>query len=94
MISQKNNQVGINIDRACKEHDEFVDVFKSNSVEVIPAEIHQHINYQVNTRDLGVTTPKGIIMGRFFKAIRRGEHRLFEHTLSKYQIPIYHKLSH
>lgn len=89
LIKSGNN---INTKRACKEHDEFVEVFKSYGVEVLLAKTHPRCPYEVNTRDLGVTTTKGIIFGRYLKPIRWGEHRLAETTLYQYKIPIYHKM--
>src|SRR5699024_10756576 len=61
-----------NIDKgiACKEHEEFIEVLQQEGVEVVFAETHERFPYAVNTRDLGVTTPKGIVFGRFFSPYR------------------------
>ena len=82
----------VDIDRACKEHDEFVEASKSCGVEVLLAKTHPRYPYEVNTRDLGVTTTKGIIFGRYLKPMHWGEHRLAETTLYENNIPIYYKV--
>jgi len=94
-IQEKHIKNGNNIDtkRACEEHDEFLEVFKSYGVEVLLAETHPRCPYAIHTRDLGVTTTKGIIFGRYVEPIRWGEHRLAEKTLYKNNIPIYYKMN-
>lgn len=94
VIAEKHNKEGNEVDRekACKEHDLFVDAFKSYGVEVLLSKPHVRYPYEVNTRDLGVTTPKGIIFGRFLKPVHWGEHRLAEKTLDENDIPKYYKL--
>ncbi len=87
----RNNDV--NIERACKEHKEFIDIFKSYGVEVIFGETNPRCVYTLNTRDLGITTKKGIIFGRYVKPARWGEHRLAEKTLYEKNIPIFYKLN-
>ncbi len=94
VIAEKHSKGGKDVDRerACKEHDEFVEAFRSYDVEVLMAETHPRYPYEVNTRDLGVTTPKGIIFGRYLKPVHWGEHRLAEVVLNKYNIPRFYKL--
>lgn len=72
--------------------EEFVRAFESYGVEVIEIDPHPELVFAVNTRDLGVTTPKGILFGRFLKFPRWGEHRLTEDSLLDKQIPIYCKI--
>ena len=84
----------VNIEKACKEFDEqYVEAFKSYGVEVILVEPDPTLIFAVNTRDLGVSTPKGIFFGRFVFPSRWGEHQLTEKTLQKHKIPIYYKLN-
>lgn len=78
--------------RACKEHDEFCSAFRSSNVTVLLGETNSHCVYSMNPRDLGVTTPKGVILGRYLREARWGEERLAELTLYKSKIPIYYKL--
>ncbi|MGI6484808.1 MAG: dimethylarginine dimethylaminohydrolase family protein [Tepidanaerobacteraceae bacterium] len=94
VIAKKNIDKGkdVTIEAACKEHDEFVEAFKLHGVEVMLSKTHKRYPYEVNTRDLGVTTPKGIIFGRYLEPLHWGEHRLAEIVLEENKIPIYHKL--
>jgi N-dimethylarginine dimethylaminohydrolase len=87
----RNNDV--NIEKACKEHEDFISVFKSYDVEVVLGKTNPHCVYTLNTRDLGVTTKKGIIFGRYVKPARWGEHRLAEEALYEKNIPISYKLN-
>lgn len=92
VIAQKHHKHFLDVERACKEHEEFVAAFRSHGAEVLLAETHPRFPYEVNTRDLGVTTKKGIVFGRFYSPMRWGEHRLAERTLKAYDISIFHKI--
>lgn len=92
VIAKKHHQHILDVEQACKEHDEFVAAFRSHGIEVLLAETHPRFPYEVNTRDLGVTTKKGIVFGRFYSPMRWGEHRLAENTLIKHRIPISYKM--
>lgn len=91
VIQAKHSENNIDSEKACKEHEEFVSVLEKEGVEVILGESHERFPYEVNTRDLGVTTPKGIVFGRFFSPYRWGEHRLIEKTFLENDIFIYDK---
>ncbi len=92
VIAEKFSKEGIDVDRACKEHYMLVEALKFYGINVLLAETDPRFPYEVNTRDLGVTTPKGIIFGRYLKPIRWGEHRLAEKTLRDNNIPVFAKL--
>lgn len=92
VIAAKYRQSGIDLERAAGQHSAFVQALRQQGVEVILADTDSHSNYQLNTRDLGATTPKGIIFGRFRLPHRRDEHRLAEKTLARQGIPIYHQI--
>lgn len=89
VIQEKHVQKNIDKAVACKEHDEFVNVLRTEGVEVVLADIHEKFPNTVNTRDLGVTTPKGIVFGRFYSPYRWGEQRLAEQTFNRYQVDIF-----
>lgn len=91
VIAEKHHETKIDIEKACKEHDEFVEVLRSYGIEVILSEMHPRFPYEVNTRDLGVTTKKGVLFGRFYSPYRWDEHRLAEKTLKEHKISIYSK---
>ena len=93
VIAEKHQHT-LDVEQACKEHDEFVAAFRAHGVDVLLAETHPRFPYEVNTRDLGVATQKGIVFGRFYSPMRWGEHRLAERTLLNHRIPIFHKMTH
>ena len=80
VIQEKHAKQKIDTKKACQEHERFVQTLVQEGVEVVFSNNHERFPYQVNTRDLGVTTPKGIIFGRFYSPYRWGEHRLTERT--------------
>lgn len=88
VIAANNKEKGVNVGQACREHDEFVRAFQEYGVEVLLAPTSKRYPYEVNTRDLGVTTPKGIIFGRYLRELHWGEHRLAEQALHEKRIPI------
>lgn len=91
VIQEKHSENNIDTQKASKEHEDFVKALENEGVEVVLAKNHVRYPYQVNTRDLGVTTPKGIVFGRFYNPYRWGEHRLIEETFKENDIYIYDK---
>lgn len=91
VIQEKNFESNIDTEKACKEHEGFIKALEDEGVEVILGKNHERYPYQVNTRDLGVTTPKGIVFGRFNTPYRWGEHRLIEETFKENDIFVYDK---
>lgn len=91
VIQEKHAENNIDAKKACEEHEAFVEALESEGVEVILAKTHERYPYQVNTRDLGVTTPKGIVFGRFYNPYRWGEHRLIEETFKERDIFVFEK---
>lgn len=91
VIQEKHSVNNIDTELACKEHQQFIKALEDEGVEVILGKNHERYPYEVNTRDLGVTTPKGIVFGRFFSPLRWGEHRLIEQTFQEEDIYIYDK---
>lgn len=91
VIQEKHSVNNIDTELACKEHDQFINALEEEGVEVVLGHNHERYPYEVNTRDLGVTTPKGIVFGRFYSPFRWGEHRLIEQTFQENDIYIYDK---
>lgn len=86
VIQEKHEESNIDNLIACEEHDEFINTLEKEGVEVVLADTHERFPYAVNTRDIGVTTPKGIVFGRFESPYRWGEHRLVERTFKRHKI--------
>lgn len=73
-----------NLDRALKEHKEFVQALESLGVEVVWVPPEPRFPYQVFTRDIGVATKAGAIIGNFRENVRKGEEKVAEGVLKKH----------
>ncbi|MEW6243367.1 MAG: arginine deiminase family protein [Bacillota bacterium] len=74
--------------RAASEHSAFSSHLEELGVKVVripPAKAHP---YQVNTRDIGVSGPDGVVLGKFRFDIRRGEIDISERALSQANVRI------
>lgn len=89
VISQKWIDEGNQVDvQAClREHQEFVDAYRENGVEVHLAPTRRDLTNQVFARDFGACIAEGYIMGKFREPIRFGESEVFENELKKLGIP-------
>lgn len=94
VITQGHKDKGnsLSLQRACDEHKEFVSIFESYDIEVLMGQTSPRCVYTLNPRDLGVTTEKGIIFGRYVREVRWGEERLAEKALYANKVPIFYKL--
>ncbi len=93
VIAARHNQSGeVNIERAKEEHEEFSFCLRENGIQVIKPKTYKRFSYQINVRDLGVTTAKGIILGRLLKPERWGEHRPVEEIFLEKKVPVFHKM--
>lgn len=92
VVAEKYQRGGIDLEEAEKQHAAYVDALRRQGVEVILAGADSHYKYQLNTRDLGAATPKGIVFGRYLLPNRWGEHRLAEKTFAREGIHVYHQI--
>jgi len=69
--------------RVQREHREFAAALEASGVEILWVESRPTMPYQVFTRDIGVTTPQGVLLGRFFEPIRRGEETIAARILER-----------
>ena len=76
-----------------KQHQEFSDAFRSAGVEVLYVEPREGLPYQQYTRDLGKSTAKGILIGRFRQPVRHGETSACEEFFTSQGISIFGKVS-
>ena len=94
VVAEKyHREGGVDVERAKRQHQVFVQTLRQEGIQVILAETDRRSNYQLNARDLGVATRKGIVFGRFLLPKRWGEHRLAERTFAREGIPLYHQIS-
>ncbi len=92
VVAEKFHREGVDIERAKSQHQVFVQTLVEEGTQVILAHTNKRSTYQINTRDLGVTTKKGILLGRFLLPARWGEHRLAEKTFAREGVPVFHQI--
>ncbi|WP_226668827.1 dimethylarginine dimethylaminohydrolase family protein [Metabacillus litoralis] len=73
--------VGIHIDKAVKQHREFVKTLRENGVEVILLPYHQKFPEQVFTRDIGFTLGQTIFVAKMASDVRMGEEDVLKQWL-------------
>ena len=69
-------------DRVLREHEGFARALTEAGVEIVWADPDPAFAYQVFTRDVGVMTPCGVLLGTFHEAVRRGEEARAEIALN------------
>lgn len=69
------HDTGIQRDRSIglKQHEEFTDVFRQLGIEVNWVQLTPELPWQLGTRDFGINTPNGFLVGRFRYTERKGE---------------------
>lgn len=72
---------GIHIDRAVKQHGEFVKTLREHDIEVILLPYHQKFPEQVFTRDIGVTLGQTIFVAQMASDVRIGEENVLKQWL-------------
>lgn len=77
--------------RAAREHQNLADAIREAGAEVVWVEPHEEMPYQVFTRDLGVTTAQGALLGPFTFPIRRGEEDVAAPFIEKV-VPVWKKI--
>jgi len=73
---------------AKRQHREFSETLSSAGVEVLYVECRKDRHYQVYTRDIGVSTKGGVLLGGFREPARKGEEDFAEEVFIKEGIPI------
>ncbi len=67
-----------------KEHAEFEGAFRDLGIEISWVEkLSPELPWQASTRDFGVNTPDGVLVGRFRYQERKGEERVVKETLEE-----------
>jgi N-dimethylarginine dimethylaminohydrolase len=88
-----NERQSFTIEDAKKQHQEFTEAFESTGVEVLFLEPSKRLPYQQYTRDIGVTTRKGVLIGRYRMPVRRGETNSAEEFFIQHGIPVWSSVS-
>jgi N-dimethylarginine dimethylaminohydrolase len=76
---------------ALREHEGFARALMDEGAELVWVEPHPELPYQVFTRDIGVTTPHGVLLGAFRERIRQGEENHAEVAL-RGALPIWRRI--
>ena len=72
----------IAVDRAAAQHARLGAVLRETGAEVVHVEPDPRFPYQINTRDAGLGTPHGLILGRFRLPVRQGEEELARRAIT------------
>jgi N-dimethylarginine dimethylaminohydrolase len=78
--------------RCLREHAEFAEAIAASGTEVIWVEPQPTLPYQVFTRDIGVATRQGVLLGSFFQPVRIGEEQVAEKVLEAHT-PIWRRVT-
>ena len=76
----------INMKRALKQHQHFVDTMKANGVDVYKLPAMEKFPEQVFTRDIGFTIGETVFVSRMGSNIRDGEEKVLRNWLLEHQI--------
>lgn len=83
-----NKGVAINKERAVKEHDELINIYKNNGVEVHIVEPIEGLSSMVYARDFGFNLKEGFVLGRFKEEIRQQESERYAAKLKELGVPM------
>jgi len=71
-------------ERWLKEHEEFESIFSNLDIEINwIEELTPDLPWQASTRDFGVNTPEGVLVGRFRYQERKGEEEIAKESLEE-----------
>ncbi len=73
----------VDIKAAIRQHDEFEDVFRQEGIEVSYVDVGNDLPWQSSTRDFGVNSPDGILIGRMRYLERKNEEIVAKLSLQK-----------
>ena len=81
---------GITIDRekALREHDQLIEIYQRNGVEVEIIEPVEELSSMVFARDFGFNLKEGYVLGRFGEAVRHPESEMYAAKLKELGIPM------
>lgn len=84
-IARNLHDSGKVIDKEAKDrqHSELEQVFVQLGIDVRWVELNPEFGWQASTRDQGVNTPEGILIGRFRYSERKGEEVYLKRSLEK-----------
>lgn len=78
----------IDKEKALKEHDELIEIYKKNNVEVEIQDPKEKLTSMVFARDFGFNLKEGFVLGRFKEPIRQHESELYAAKLEAMGVPM------
>lgn len=78
----------IDTEKALKEHDQLIEIYKSNGIEVEIQEPKEKLTSMVFARDFGFNLKEGYVLGKFKESIRQEESELFAAKMEAMGVPI------
>jgi len=80
--------VSINVEKALKEHDELIEIYKQNGVQVEILAPKEKLTSMVFARDFGFNLKEGFVLGKFKESIRQDESELYAAKMEAMGIPM------
>lgn len=80
--------ITINQDRAIREHDQLIEIYKSNGIEVEILEPIEGLTSMVFARDFGFNLKEGFVLGRFKEKLRQKESEKYAMKLEELGVPM------
>lgn len=80
--------VKINIEKALKEHDELIEIYKQNGIEVEIIKAKEKLTSMVFARDFGFNLKEGYVLGNFKESIRQEESELYAGIMKEMGVPM------
>lgn len=80
--------ISINVEKALKEHDELIEIYKKNGVEVEIQNPKEKLTSMVFARDFGFNLKEGYVLGKFKESIRQQESELYAAKMEAMGVPM------
>lgn len=80
--------ITIDQDKALHEHDQLIEIYRSNGIEVEIVEPVKNLTSMVFARDFGFNLKEGFVLGRFKESIRQHESERYAARLEAMGVPM------
>lgn len=80
--------ITIDLDKALHEHDQLIEIYRSNGIEVEILEPVKNLTSMVFARDFGFNLKEGFVLGRFKESIRQHESERYSARLEAMGVPM------
>lgn len=83
-----NQGITIHKEKALKEHDQLIEIYEANGVEVVIVPPVEKLTSMVFARDFGFNLKEGFVLGKFKEPIRQKESELYAAKLEEMGVPM------